>query len=62
MEEHNEFIWWMHQSRRLSSMMAIQDSASVEDVCQKRKLCYEYAKLKAKGKLLLRPVRYVPVS
>ena len=50
-EEDNAFIRWVHLARRLSSMMALRASANVEDVRLKRKLRYDYAKLKAKGQL-----------
>ena len=48
-EEDNEFIRWMHRIRRLSSMYAMRASVSVADVRLKRKLRYDYAKLKARG-------------
>ena len=38
------------------------DSASVADVRLECKLRYEYVKLKAKGRLRSKPVRYVPAS
>ena len=42
--------------------MALRENASVADVRLKWKLCYKGAKLKAKGRLRSRPVRYAPVS
>ena len=50
-EEDNEFIRWVHLTRRLSSMYALRASVSVADVRLKRKLQYDYAKLKARGQL-----------
>ena len=41
----------MHRTRRLSSMYALRASVSVADVRLKRKLQYDYAKLKARGQL-----------
>ena len=55
-EEDNEFI--RYRARHLSSMMALRASANAADVC---KLRFEYAKLKAKGKLRSQIVRYAPV-
>uniref|UniRef100_M4BBE9 Uncharacterized protein n=1 Tax=Hyaloperonospora arabidopsidis (strain Emoy2) TaxID=559515 RepID=M4BBE9_HYAAE len=50
-EEDNEFIRWVHRTRRLSSMYALRASVSVADVRLERKLRYDYAKLKARGQL-----------
>uniref|UniRef100_M4BQA2 Uncharacterized protein n=1 Tax=Hyaloperonospora arabidopsidis (strain Emoy2) TaxID=559515 RepID=M4BQA2_HYAAE len=50
-EEDNELIRWMHRTRRLSSMYAMRASVSVADVRLKRKLRYDYSKLKARGQL-----------
>ena len=41
-------------------MMALR--ASADDVRLERKLCYDYAKLKAKGKIRIAPARYAPVE
>ena len=37
-EEDNEFIRWMHRTRRLSSMYAMRASVSVADVRLEREL------------------------
>uniref|UniRef100_M4B2M6 Uncharacterized protein n=1 Tax=Hyaloperonospora arabidopsidis (strain Emoy2) TaxID=559515 RepID=M4B2M6_HYAAE len=50
-EEDNDFIRWVHRTRRLSSMYALRASVSVADVRLERKLRYDYAKLKARGQL-----------
>ena len=50
-EEYNEFIRWVHRTRRLSSMYALRASVSVADVRLERKLRYDYAKLTARGQL-----------
>ena len=50
-EEDNEFIRWVHRTRRLSSMYALRVSVSVADVRLRRKLRYDYTKLKARGQL-----------
>ena len=50
-EEDNDFIRWVHRTHRLSSMYALRASVSVADVRLKRKLQYDYAKLKARGQL-----------
>ena len=61
-EEDNEFIRWVHRARRLSSMMALRASANAADVRLERKLRFEYAKLKAKGRLRSQTVRYAPLQ
>ena len=61
-EDNNEFIRWAHRARHLSSMLVLRDSVSVADVLLEHKIRYEYAKLKAKGNLRSRPVRYAPAS
>ena len=61
-EEDNEFIWWVHQTRRLSSMMTQRDSNCATDVHYEHKLRYEHAKLKDKCKLRSRAMCYAPVS
>uniref|UniRef100_A0AAV1UAX4 Uncharacterized protein n=1 Tax=Peronospora matthiolae TaxID=2874970 RepID=A0AAV1UAX4_9STRA len=49
--EDDMFIRWVHGVRRLSSMHALRESASVADVRLERKLRYDFAKLKARGRL-----------
>ena len=61
-EEDNEFIRWVHRARHLSSMIALWSSASAADVRLERKLRYEYAKLKAKGKVQTTPTRHAPIE
>ena len=58
-EEDNKFILWVHRARHLSSMMALRSGASAVDVHLERKLRYEYAKLKGKGKVRTTPIRCV---
>ena len=50
-EEDNDFIRWVHRTRRLSSMYALRASVSVTDVRLERKLRYDYDKLKSRGRL-----------
>ena len=50
-EEDNDFIRWVHLTRRLSSRYALRASVSVADVRLERKLRYDYAKLKARDQL-----------
>uniref|UniRef100_M4BFD3 Uncharacterized protein n=1 Tax=Hyaloperonospora arabidopsidis (strain Emoy2) TaxID=559515 RepID=M4BFD3_HYAAE len=50
-EEDDEFIRWVHRTRRLSSMYALRASVSVADMRLERKLQYDYAKIKARGQL-----------
>uniref|UniRef100_A0AAV1TUM6 Uncharacterized protein n=1 Tax=Peronospora matthiolae TaxID=2874970 RepID=A0AAV1TUM6_9STRA len=49
--EANMFIRWVHGVRRLCSMHALRESPSVADFCLERKLHYDYANLKARGRL-----------
>uniref|UniRef100_A0AAV1TLP6 Uncharacterized protein n=1 Tax=Peronospora matthiolae TaxID=2874970 RepID=A0AAV1TLP6_9STRA len=49
--EDNMFIRWVHGVRRLSSVHALRGSANVADVRLERNLCYDFAKLKARGRL-----------
>ena len=50
-EEDMAFSRWAHYARRLSSMWALRASADVADIRLERKMRYDYAKLKARGKL-----------
>ena len=59
-EDNIEFIRWVHRARRLSSMMALRASENAVDIRLERKLRFEYAKLKAKGRLRSQTVRYAP--
>ena len=43
-------------------MMALCASTNVANVRFERKLCYDYAKQKVKGKIRTTPVRYAPVE
>uniref|UniRef100_A0AAV1VC33 Uncharacterized protein n=1 Tax=Peronospora matthiolae TaxID=2874970 RepID=A0AAV1VC33_9STRA len=45
------FIRWVHGVRRLSSMHALRESASMEDILLEQKTRYDFAKLKARGRL-----------
>uniref|UniRef100_A0AAV1URU1 Uncharacterized protein n=1 Tax=Peronospora matthiolae TaxID=2874970 RepID=A0AAV1URU1_9STRA len=47
--EDKMFIRWVHGVRRLNSMFALRESASVTDVRREQKLRYDYAKIKASG-------------
>ena len=58
----NELIRWVHRARHLSSMMALRASANTTDARLERQFCYEYEKLKDKGRLRRKPVRYAPAS
>uniref|UniRef100_A0AAV1T5P3 Uncharacterized protein n=1 Tax=Peronospora matthiolae TaxID=2874970 RepID=A0AAV1T5P3_9STRA len=49
--EDNMFIHWVYGVRHLSSMHALRESANVADVLIKRKLRYDFAKLKTRGRL-----------
>uniref|UniRef100_M4BM89 Uncharacterized protein n=1 Tax=Hyaloperonospora arabidopsidis (strain Emoy2) TaxID=559515 RepID=M4BM89_HYAAE len=60
-EEDNEFIRWVHRTRRLSSMYALRASVSVADVRIERKLRYDYSKLKSRGQLRNR-MRYASAT
>ena len=46
----------------LTSMWALRASASVADVRLERKMRFEYAKLKARGRLRRQRVRYAPAT
>ena len=50
-EEDNDFVLWVHRTRRLSSTCALRASANVADVRLERKFRYDYAKLTARGQL-----------
>uniref|UniRef100_M4BK35 Uncharacterized protein n=1 Tax=Hyaloperonospora arabidopsidis (strain Emoy2) TaxID=559515 RepID=M4BK35_HYAAE len=60
-EEDDAFVRWVHRTRRLSSMYALRASANVAEVRLKRKLQYDYAKLKARGQLRYR-TRYASAT
>ena len=47
---------------RLSSMMALRASTNAADARIERKIRFEYAKIKAKGKLRSQTVRYASVQ
>ena len=49
-DEDCSFIKWVHKTRRLSNIYALRNSANVADVRLERKLRYEFAKLRAKGR------------
>uniref|UniRef100_A0AAV1TY40 Uncharacterized protein n=1 Tax=Peronospora matthiolae TaxID=2874970 RepID=A0AAV1TY40_9STRA len=49
--EDDMFICWVHGVRHLSSMHALRESASVADVHLEQKPRYDFAKLKARGRL-----------
>uniref|UniRef100_A0AAV1T7S5 Uncharacterized protein n=1 Tax=Peronospora matthiolae TaxID=2874970 RepID=A0AAV1T7S5_9STRA len=53
--EDDMFIRWVHGVRRLSSMHALRESAGVADIRVKRKLRYDFTKLKARGRLWGQP-------
>ena len=59
-EEDNEFIRWVYRACRLSSMLALRAITNAADSRLERNLRFEYAKLKAKGKLWSQTVRYTP--
>uniref|UniRef100_A0AAV1U0V2 Uncharacterized protein n=2 Tax=Peronospora matthiolae TaxID=2874970 RepID=A0AAV1U0V2_9STRA len=60
-EEDDTFVHWVHFVCRLSNIFALRASASVADVRLERKLQYDYAKLKARGKLRKR-TRYASAT
>ena len=60
-EEDNQFIRWVYRKQHLSSMTALRASADVADVRLGRKIRYEYAKIKTRGKLRNR-TRYASVT
>uniref|UniRef100_A0AAV1TW54 Uncharacterized protein n=1 Tax=Peronospora matthiolae TaxID=2874970 RepID=A0AAV1TW54_9STRA len=49
--EDNVSIRWVHGVRRLSNMHALHESASVADIRLERKFCYDFARLKAIGRM-----------
>lgn len=61
-EEESIFTCWMHRARHLRSLIDLRASTDVADVRLDRKLCYEHANFKFKGKTRLRPLRYAPVE
>ncbi|GMF15654.1 unnamed protein product [Phytophthora fragariaefolia] len=69
-EYDSRFELWVEKSRRLSSMEALRASFSDVDACLERRLRFDYAKLRAKRRLLAgfqsRPrvgdIRYAPLS
>ena len=50
-ESDNYFVRWVHRVRKLRSIFALRVSGDLADVRLERKLYYEFAKLKAKGRL-----------
>ena len=56
-EEDNVVKRWVHQARRLSSINALRASVDRDDVRLKRKLRYDFAKLRTKCQLRFDPDR-----
>ncbi|CAI5702380.1 unnamed protein product [Peronospora effusa] len=61
-DEDTAFSRWAHYARRLSSMWALRASADVADIRLERKMRYDYAKLKARGKLKSQRTHYAPAA
>ena len=45
------FTRWAHRHRKLYNLTALRESKDVVDIRHERKLRYDFAKLKAKGRL-----------
>uniref|UniRef100_A0AAV1UKF2 Uncharacterized protein n=1 Tax=Peronospora matthiolae TaxID=2874970 RepID=A0AAV1UKF2_9STRA len=60
-EEDDAFVHWVHYVRRLSNIFALRASAHAANVRLECKLRYDYAKIKARGRLRKR-TRYASAT
>ena len=62
-DEDDSFVKWVHKTRRLANIYALRNGTDVADVRLERKLRYEFAKLRAKGRSRAsRPSRYASAT